>query len=51
MAENKMELEEFEFPDEVKAKPDTESGDEFEIEIENDVPPQDRNRKAESRGS
>jgi hypothetical protein len=41
-----MELEEFEFPDEVKAKPDTESGDEFEIEIENDVPPQDRNRKA-----
>jgi hypothetical protein len=46
MAENKMELEEFEFPDEVKAKPDTESGDEFEIEIENDVPPQDRNRKA-----
>jgi hypothetical protein len=46
MAENKMELEEFEFPDEVKAKPDTESSDEFEIEIENDVPPQDRNRKA-----
>jgi hypothetical protein len=46
MAENKMELEEFEFPDEVKAKPETESGDEFEIEIENDVPPQDRNRKA-----
>jgi hypothetical protein len=46
MAENKMELEEFEFPDEVKAKPDTESNEEFEIEIENDVPPQDRNRKA-----
>jgi hypothetical protein len=46
MAENKMELEEFEFPDEVKAKPDTESSEEFEIEIENDVPPQDRNRKA-----
>jgi hypothetical protein len=46
MAENKMELEEFEFPDEVKAKPDTESSDDFEIEIENDVPPQDRNRKA-----
>ncbi len=46
MAENKMELEEFEFPDEVKAKPETESSEEFEIEIENDVPPQDRNRKA-----
>jgi hypothetical protein len=46
MAENKMELEEFEFPDEVKEKSETESGDEFEIEIENDVPPQDRNRKA-----
>ena len=46
MAENKMELEEFEFPDEVKAKPETESNEEFEIEIENDVPPQDRNRKA-----
>jgi hypothetical protein len=41
-----MELEEFEFPDEVKAKPETESSEEFEIEIENDVPPQDRNRKA-----
>jgi hypothetical protein len=46
MAENKMELEEFEFPDEVKEKPDTESNEEFEIEIENDVPPQDRNRKS-----
>jgi hypothetical protein len=46
MAENKMELEEFEFPDEVKEKSEAESGDEFEIEIENDVPPQDRNRKA-----
>jgi hypothetical protein len=46
MAENKMELEEFEFPDEIKEKPDTESSEEFEIEIENDVPPQDRNRKA-----
>ena len=46
MAENKMELEEFEFPDEVKEKSEIESGDEFEIEIENDVPPQDRNRKA-----
>ncbi len=46
MAENKMELEEFEFPDEVKDKSDTESSDDFEIEIENDVPPQDRNRKA-----
>jgi len=46
MADSKMELEEFEFPDEVKAKPETESNEEFEIEIENDVPPQDRNRKA-----
>jgi len=46
MSENKMELEEFEFPDETKAKPEVESNEEFEIEIENDVPPQDRNRKA-----
>jgi len=46
MSENKMELEEFEFPDEAKAKPEVESNEEFEIEIENDVPPQDRNRKA-----
>ena len=46
MAENKMELEEFEFPDEVKEKSEAESNEEFEIEIENDVPPQDRNRKA-----
>ena len=46
MAENKMELEEFEFPDEKQEKPETESNEEFEIEIENDVPPQDRNRKA-----
>ena len=46
MAENKMELEEFEFPDEKQEKPETEASDEFEIEIENDVPPQDRNRKA-----
>jgi hypothetical protein len=46
MAENKMELEEFEFPDEKQEKPVVESSEEFEIEIENDVPPQDRNRKA-----
>jgi hypothetical protein len=52
MADNKMELEEFEFPDEVEAKQAAEpveieakSDDEFEIEVENDTPPQDRNRK------
>ena len=52
MAENKMELEEFEFPDEVeikKASATAETADsdevEFEIEVENDVPPEDRNRK------
>jgi predicted nucleic acid-binding protein len=52
MAENKMELEEFEFPDEVEIKKSsapaqTADSDEveFEIEVENDVPPEDRNRK------
>lgn len=52
MADNKMELEEFEFPDEVEAKKaeapvEVEANDEpeFEIEVENDTPPQDRNRK------
>ena len=49
MADNKMELEEFEFPDEVEAKkaaaPAEDSEAEFEIEVENDTPPQDRNRK------
>jgi hypothetical protein len=52
MPDNKMELEEFEFPDEVEIKKaatpqevESKSDDEFEIEIENDTPPQDRNRK------
>lgn len=52
MAGNNMELEEFEFPDEVEAKKaaapaevEAENEAEFEIEVENDTPPQDRNRK------
>ena len=38
-----QEMKEFEFPDEIDAK---KSAEPVEIEIENDVPPQDRNRKA-----
>jgi len=45
-----QELKEFEFPDEVKAEEkldiEMEESDDLEIEIENDVPPLDRNRKA-----
>lgn len=48
-----QEMKEFEFPDEIDAKKapenveiEMEDPDNFEIEIENDVPPQDRNRKA-----
>lgn len=48
-----QEMKEFEFPDEIDAKKsaepveiEAEDPDAFEIEIENDVPPQDRNRKA-----
>jgi hypothetical protein len=44
-----QEMKEFQFPDEIEAEAsqvEAEDGDDFEIEIENDVPPQDRNRKA-----
>ena len=48
-----QEMKEFEFPDEIDAKKsaepveiEAEDPDAFEIEIENDVPPKDRNRKA-----
>lgn len=48
-----QEMKEFEFPDEIEAKKaeenveiEMEGSDDFEIEIENDVPPLDRNRKA-----
>lgn len=39
MATNKMDAEDFKFPDEV------ENASEFEIEIEDDTPPEDRNRE------
>jgi len=52
MAENQMDVQEFEFPDEVAEKEAKKGGeikaaseDEFEIEVENDVPPEDRYRK------
>jgi len=48
-----QDMEEFEFPDEIEAKKaaepketEAQGEDEFEIEVENDTPPQDRNRKA-----
>jgi len=48
-----QELKEFEFPDEIEAKKaennveiEMEESNDFEIEVENDVPPEDRNRKA-----
>ena len=43
-----QEMKEFEFPDEVKVEgtnTDTDDDEGFEIEIENDTPPEDRNRK------
>ena len=36
MAENKLELEEFKYPDEVE--------DKLEVEVESDVPPEDRGK-------
>ena len=52
MAENQMDVQEFEFPDEVEEKkakqtPEVQasSEDDIEIEVENDVPVNDRNRK------
>ena len=42
-----MEQEEFKFPDEDQGKPvEVEGSDDFEIEIEDDTPPEDRNRQA-----
>lgn len=38
-------LDEFKFPDEVEDKQETEQSDKFEIEIEDDTPPEDRGRK------
>jgi len=52
MAENQMDVQEFEFPDELEEKkakqtPEVQasSEDDIEIEVENDVPVNDRNRK------
>lgn len=39
------ELEEFQFPDEVENKKEDEQSDKFEIEIEDDTPPEDRGKK------
>ena len=39
------EYEDYEFPDEVKAKADAKAEEKFEVEIEDDTPPQDRGRK------
>lgn len=38
-------LDEFKFPDEVEDKQENEQSDKFEIEIEDDTPPEDRGRK------
>ena len=38
--------EEFKFPDEVQDDPKASAEDKFEIEIEDDAPPEDRGRKA-----
>jgi hypothetical protein len=39
------EYDEFDFPDEVAAKASTKAEEKFEVEIEDDTPPQDRGRK------
>jgi len=39
------EYDEFDFPDEVDAKASTKAEEKFEVEIEDDTPPQDRGRK------
>ena len=43
MATNKMDAEEFKFPDEKEEV--SASADDFEIEIEDDTPPEDRDRQ------
>ena len=45
MSENKMEMEDFKFPDEVEDKADTKPEAEFEIEIEDDTPVQDKGKE------
>ncbi len=49
MAENNMDMEEFEFPDEKEAKQtakiDIESDSDFEIEVEDDTPAEDRDKQ------
>lgn len=48
MAENKMEMEDFKFPDEIEDKAEvtvSADDDKFEIEIEDDTPPQDKDRE------
>jgi hypothetical protein len=43
MATNKMDVDEFKFPDEQEEV--SAAADDFEIEIEDDTPPEDRNRQ------
>jgi len=49
MAENQQDMEEFEFPDEIEEKkatePEVEAKSDLDIEIEDDTPPADRDRK------
>ena len=49
MAENQQDMEEFEFPDEIEekkaAEPEVEAKSDLDIEIEDDTPPADRDRK------
>lgn len=45
MSENKMDMEDFKFPDEVEDKADDKPEAEFEIEIEDDTPVQDKGKE------
>jgi len=42
---NQMEMDDFEFPDEQEAKKASQTEDEFEIEVEDDAPEEDRGRQ------
>lgn len=45
MSENKMEMEDYKFPDEVETEVETKPEAEFEIEIEDDTPVQDKGKE------